>query len=853
MTLLHLSSSRRPLTQVMTSDVSTPGPFLVKYTAFLQRTRYWVVGAWVLVFIASILIGPRLLGHTSLDMSAPPGSDAAIATNILQGEFPMAAKSSPILLLLAAPNNQSLIIQDSAINKAAKSFTDDLTKKIFTYNNSLVPTGGFINYFQFDPITGGQFVCQGACNQSATIMLINVQLNSSSDISTPATNNFVDFITSNVTSLQATYLAKLNMTASLTGTLVFGKEIETGTEHDLLLMDGIAFPVALITLAWVLKSARLLILPVLSMFCSILLAFTIMYPVALSMPVISFAPSMMMSATIAMSIDYSLFLLSRYREELKRGRNVQDAVLLMLWSAGHTITVSGCTLALCFFGLCFFPVSLLRTPGMGAGISILSVLLCNLTLIPAMLLAFNNFFKRSVKPYCCRSSPQDPGEVEPLMASIQAEALHMTKTTEEEEHAELRKKYWYKFGRLLLKNWVSIAVVLVVTALAIPCGIRGIKFDRSSSIINIAPRTAESTKTYLNISETFGPGWLFPYDVVMVANKTVGTKTVLSDTAFTAAQGAIELLKTISPKDSIDFDSIVYLDGINVSYTNQVEPALEKCDKNPNQLQKLICAARGQYVNDNATALFFDVRLKFDPFSTDGVQWLQDVRSNLSAYAIRKDLGNAFSFYIANGATISNDIEQRVYELFPTAVGVTTAVVFVLVGLAFQSISIPLRAIYSIALTVAFVYGCAVWVFQDGALNWLHVASLSGSLHALSWMSPVMAFSVLVGLGLDYDVFLLSRIVEYRRNGYSDHDSILFGLARTGGIITAAGIIMAIAFVGLLFSAEAVLNQLSFFLVLAVLVDTFIIRSAVVPALMRLIGRFNWWPSRVPPAESQEE
>lgn len=96
---------------------------------------------------------------------------------------------------------------------------------------------------------------------------------------------------------------------------------------------------------------------------------------------------------------------------------------------------------------------------------------------------------------------------------------------------------------------------------------------------------------------------------------------------------------------------------------------------------------------------------------------------------------------------------------------VTAAVVFVLVGVSFWSIMIPLRAVFSIGMTLAFVYGCAVWVYEDGVLDGLHFAGLAGNV-ALSWFSPILSFSVVVGLGLDYDVFLISRIQEFRKVGW---------------------------------------------------------------------------------------
>jgi hypothetical protein len=104
-----------------------------------------------------------------------------------------------------------------------------------------------------------------------------------------------------------------------------------------------------------------------------------------------------------------------------------------------------------------------------------------------------------------------------------------------------------------------------------------------------------------------------------------------------------------------------------------------------------------------------------------------------------------------------------------------------------------------------------------------------------------------VGVGLDYDIFLLTRVLEYRRAGLDEADSVVAGLSQTGHIITAAGVIMGIAFSGLLLSTETVLNQLAFLLVFAVLVDTFVVRSMLVPAIMSALGKLNWWPQKFKP------
>ena len=110
----------------------------------------------------------------------------------------------------------------------------------------------------------------------------------------------------------------------------------------------------------------------------------------------------------------------------------------------------------------------------------------------------------------------------------------------------------------------------------------------------------------------------------------------------------------------------------------------------------------------------------------------------------------------------------------------------------------------------------------------------------------MLCFCLLVGLGLDYHIFLLNRVMEFRLQGFTDRESVILGLAKTGGVITAAGLIMAVAFLGTFFAGEPVLQQLSFFIIVAVLVDTFVVRAMLVPAMMVTLGKYNWWPRKMP-------
>lgn len=138
--------------------------------------------------------------------------------------------------------------------------------------------------------------------------------------------------------------------------------------------------------------------------------------------------------------------------------------------------------------------------------------------------------------------------------------------------------------------------------------------------------------------------------------------------------------------------------------------------------------------------------------------------------------------------------------------------------------------------------------YQHGAFDFVGVRALGRAPNGgeLCWLAPVMCFSIIIGLGLDYDVFLISRIYEFRLAGYVDHAAALKGVYKTGYIITAAGLIMTVAFGGLFASTELLLNQAAFLLVVSVLFDTFVVRTLLVPALFALSGARSWWPAPLP-------
>ena len=224
--------------------------------------------------------------------------------------------------------------------------------------------------------------------------------------------------------------------------------------------------------------------------------------------------------------------------------------------------------------------------------------------------------------------------------------------------------------------------------------------------------------------------------------------------------------------------------------------------------------------------------LSENSFSENSVNWLVRSRDLLTSLNGSTDLKN-ITVTLHGGAGIEFDAQQAVKNGLGMMVTVTLFCVFLITSLFLQSIVAPLRSVFSISITLLAVYGLVVIVYQQDE-------------GAISWLTVPMSFSIIVGLGLDYDIFLINRVLEYRLSGYDHYTSIALGLSKTGSIITAAGIVMAVSFSGLIFSSSPAVYQWAFALTMAVLLDTFIMRSCVVPILLAKTGKFSWYPRSLP-------
>jgi hypothetical protein len=250
------------------------------------------------------------------------------------------------------------------------------------------------------------------------------------------------------------------------------------------------------------------------------------------------------------------------------------------------------------------------------------------------------------------------------------------------------------------------------------------------------------------------------------------------------------------------------------------------------------------HVNGNAALL--EVFTTFPSMGVGSAEWVMVVREALVAWEAAHP---GYRAAISGGASETADTRSAVLDAMWSYIGISVALIMVVVFFTFRSVMVAIRLALALLFTLGATYGVAVVVYQTPLLHGLFPCLVP--FNGLTFEVVPMVTGVAIALGLDYDIFLVSRIVEFRTLGASDRASIFHGATKAGGVITGAGLIMALAFSGLCFSDKLLFQQFGVLLVTSVLFDTFVVRTVLVPALMLIAEEWNWWPRTMPLAKGE--
>jgi RND superfamily putative drug exporter len=548
------------------------------------------------------------------------------------------------------------------------------------------------------------------------------------------------------------------------------------TASDLTKSEMIAVPLTVIALIWVFGSLIASLLPLAVGLASIIGTMAILRLLALFTDVSVYSLNMTTAMGLALAIDYSLFVVSRYREEVRAGATSEEAVLTTMRTAGRTVLFSALTVGLSLAAMLVFPVYFLRSFAY-AGIAVVGLAtVAAFLLLPALLTLL--------------SGRIDSLDLRAFVRRLLGRPAPVVKPVEQ--------TFWYRFATAVMKR--ALPIGLVVTALLVGLGLPflhakfGYPDDRVTPTYTAAHQVGDDLRTRFttNAGST----------ITIVANDVSAAPGALNGYALQLS--ALEGITAVSASSG------TYLHGAQVG---------------PGDPSK----AKG-------SATYLDLQTNADAQSDAARHVLSEVRSVTAPWPVQ---------YTGQTA-INNDSLHSLAVTMPIAILLIAIATFVVLFLFTGSLILPLKALLLNTLSLSATFGAMVWVFQEGHFGSLY-PDLTTTGYLVSTMPPLM-FCVAFGLSMDYEVFLLSRIREtWLQSGRTSADNthaVALGLGRTGRIVTAAAVLMSIVFAAI---ADAHISFMMLFgtgLTLAVLMDATIVRGILVPAFMRLAGRWNWWAPR---------
>ncbi|BFU25725.1 MmpL efflux pump, putative [Entamoeba histolytica HM-1:IMSS-B] len=770
--------------------------FLFRY---IHKLRFVIVIFWILAVIGFAYPALKFLGATSLFIEPPKGTLAYSANQLVNEKYPDVFKEGQNIVAIKTIDNSSVLTPyTETFSHQLNSWMQEQPIILSAEGYYLLPNSS--NATIIDQ-TALEIIKKQFVGKSGDVTTIIVTIDDRDGTAIP---KFVKSLRKEIKRLNnETDKYYVGVTGFEPGSVDLQEEIMV----SLMKMDISCIPIAILVLLWVLKSLSLMIIPLCTIITSFVVAFGIMYPITFAIDIYGVAPALMMSCIAAMSIDYSLFLLTRFSEELSIEQSYYDVIKNTLQHAGRIIFTSGGLLTLCFVSLCFFPLDVIITLGMGAAISIFITIIVNLTLTPSLLGIFPNFFsKRGFIPCIKRCR---------VWAENKEKSYHS------------KDSLWYKFAVFLSNKKISFVSILIALVCIAPLCVFIKDFSWNEEDNQIIPAKSDSMISRSYILNEYPDGIIYPYELVISGNET--QYNVFSTAYYNVTK---ELMEKFLEKPE-DFDKTSYY-CINYFGGHMLNAKIMKLVLNDPLYHWLFNSAVSP---DNTTTRCSFIPL-FNPkeYSDQKLKIVRDIISDITSKYPQ------FQIYVRGFEVDISDSIVICFKYFPIIIIVLFVLLVIVTAISFQSFIAPLRIVFSTITTVLWIYGFASFVFCNDYFDW--TSQIMKESIGLYWCVPVITFPIIIGLSSDYDIFLFSRIMELRRKGLSTHLSVIIGVEKAGYLISYAGIIMAIAFSGLFLSAILMLNQFAFILMFSVLLDTFVIRSILLPAIVNLLGELNWFPKK---------
>jgi putative drug exporter of the RND superfamily len=489
---------------------------------------------------------------------------------------------------------------------------------------------------------------------------------------------------------------------------------------------------------------------------------------------------------LGLGIDYALLMVSRFREAISAGHDGPAASVLATGQAGRTLMISASTVAIGFLALLTVPISEIRSIGIaGVLVAGMSVLLTN-TLVPAVLGLLGPRIDLGRLPFTPKLD------------------VH---------RAERTGVRWRRWGRVIVAHpWLALVVAgtpLLLLAWQVT------RLDTSLPQGDWLPPAAESVHALHNLRQMDRDGVVQSLRVIVE----------LPTDSIAQTDAGWNVLDRLTKRLASDPRCYRVISITTIAENNR------------SSLLNLPRETRRTFLSTDGRAALLEVLPSGSVSLRDQVKWVRELRK-IGAPTLTGVPGA--TLLVGGIPALNADYETIVRDHFPPVTTLVVGGTLLALLCGFRSIFAAVKAIVLNLFSVAASFGALVLVFQDGhGSGLLGVPGGTGSIFPLV---PIVAFAIVFGLSMDYEVFLVARVLEARRSGLSEMDAIPEGMARTAGLITSAAAIMIVVFAAFTFGDFLVVKMIGFTLAVAVLIDATLVRIVIGPALLRIAGDWNWWP-----------
>jgi RND superfamily putative drug exporter len=571
-----------------------------------------------------------------------------------------------------------------------------------------------------------------------------------------------------------------------TGILAINNGFNVVLLADLQRAEIVALPLALILLLLVFGAVVAALIPLGTGLLAVMSGIAGMFLLSRITGVSVYAQNVVTLIGLGVAIDYSLFVTSRFREEMQRGRSREDALAIAMSTSGRAVTFSGITVAIGLSGMLFYVGTFLPSMGLAGAIVVASAVFYGLTFLPALLALLGPRIDRFRVPIF---RPNQSG-----------------------------RGWWHTIATAVMRR--PLLVLIPTVAFILAAGSPFLHLRLATSDVRTLPAHEESRAAYDKLLSDFPGAGQNHFSVIAYypSGSPLDRSRVPQLQELGTRLANVPGVQQV--QSAFSFDPRLFGGGAVPDLATIYSLPREQL---PAQLQTVLRQTVGQHI------ALFDVVAPYPFYSDEARQLVRDLRAVASPPDGEK--------LVTGFTAIDLDTVNFIVERTPSAVAfvmlATIVVLFVLLG----SVVLPLKAVVMNLLSISASFGALVWVFQDG-----HGSSLLGfEAASIDPSTPVIMFCIVFGLSMDYEVLLLSRIQEeYLRTGDNAH-SVAEGLERSGRLITGAAAIMVGVFGAFGLAEILLIKAIGLGMALAVAIDATLVRALVVPATMRLLGDLNWW------------